>query len=229
MYVQAPVARWWGLGAGAAPIIAGASSTGASIVGSSGSNLPLSTKIEGGIASGLFTAAALTPPPANVALAIAGAVATLLATFGVGSGCGETCVLSTKYANDAEKLLQQNHDAYFAHPAPRDPSLQKFHLMAFDTIWNDLVQQCSNPSLGNAGKRCISDRQRGACVWKSNGQCWNWFLGYRDNIASDPDVAQPSVTSAVGNLLQSAGVSSNLAAPLLIGGLLLIGVLVVMK
>src|SRR5215472_1920517 len=36
----------------------------------------------------------------------------------------------------------------------------------------------------------IGDCQQGACHYQPQpGQCWNWFIGYRDPIASDPQVA----------------------------------------
>lgn len=203
-------------------------------------NIATSTKIESTIGASLLQAAAYTPPPANVALAIAGAAAELLAAFGVGSGCGQSCVLSTKYANQAEATLKQNLDGYFQ--GPRYASQQTFALQVFDTIWADLVQQCSAPSLGSAGQACISDRQSGACKWKATapppypggpaqGACWNWFNGYRDPIAKDvPNPDPPSADSTIagaGSALSSIATSLSGLSPLLLigGGLLLVGMM----
>ena len=135
------------------------------------------------------------------------------------SGCGQTCVIASNDANKYGDLLLQNLRAYIA--APYQPELQQAALNNFDTVWAALVAACSDPSLGDAGKRCLSDRQRGACTWKakaggwvSDGQggytwtdwgaagsgtdCWNYFAGMRDPIQNDPRAATyvPLSTSA---------------------------------
>jgi hypothetical protein len=176
----------------------------------------------------LLSSAAFTGPGAPF-VAIAGAALELLAAMGVGSGCGQTCVLSTAYANKAEVIFRQNANAYFALPAPRTVGQQAAALAIFDAIWSDLSQQCGNPSLGNAGARCISDRQAGACTWKQTGaspwpggpavgDCWNWFNAYRDPIANDPVVADTvaSVASSVSGDLNSILGTSGSTVPLLV-------------
>jgi hypothetical protein len=220
MYLPTPV-RGLGITSGQASAVAGGAVSIASTA--MNPNLPLSTQIESSIASGLLSAAPFAGPAAPF-LVVAGGVASLLAAFGVGSGCGETCVLSTKYANQAESLLKQNLDTYLAQH-PRYYSAQQAALGVFNAVWNDLVQQCSNPSLGSAGQRCISDRQAGACKWRdSSGRCFNWFSGYRDPIANDPTV-QPDdptpanpVTSALDSVVGS-GWTSDLLPLAVIGGL----------
>jgi hypothetical protein len=207
------------------------------------STAPISTQLEAAGASLAGTAAgilALSPATGPLAPFVAGAAAIigLLAAFGVGSGCGQSCVLSTQYANQAEAALAQNIQAYFSIPAPRTPAQQQAAESLFTQVWNDLEQQCSNPSLGAPGQRCISDRQSGACTWKQTttspllsipgepqpGECWNWWSGYHDPIVNDPDVAAASVssdvTTAADSALASVGVSSSLA-PLVIGAGLL--------
>ena len=123
------------------------------------------------------------------------------------SGCGQTCIVSTQFANQANSALQQNIEAYFALPTPRPLSAQRAALSNFDTFWAWLQQpsQCGNPNLGTAGQRCISDRAAGACTWKQPanevppwgtppaGACWNWQSGYRDPIADDPNVYDDSL------------------------------------
>jgi hypothetical protein len=156
------------------------------------------------------------------------------------SGCGQTCIETSQWANQAEKALEQNIQAYFSN-STRYASQQALALANFDAVWAQLVATCGQPGTGNAGVRCISDRQAGACTWKQTssspllaypgepqpGECWNWFSGYRDPIANDPSV-QPdpplsassvatSATDAAGNLLSSVGVSSSYAVPVLIG------------
>ena len=175
------------------------------------------------------------------------AAATLIITQIIkNSGCGQTCIETSQWANQAEKGLIQNIQAYFGN-SPRYASQQTLALANFDAIWSQLQAICGQAGTGNAGVRCITDRQDGACTWKQTatspllaypgepqvGECWNWFNGYRDPIANDPDV-QPdsvastvsSVTTAAGSLLSDVGVNSSLALPLLIGAAVLLGLAV---
>lgn len=147
------------------------------------------------------------------------AAATIIIEAIMNSGCGQTCIVATGFANQANAALQQNIEAYFQ---PRmvngtyNPSItlttesQAAALANFDQFWAWLQQQCSNTNLGDAGVRCITDRQAGACTWKqpassvppwgtpAAGACWNWFNGYRDPIANDTNVA-PGATLAADN------------------------------
>lgn len=205
------------------------------IVGAAMSGAPTSTKIETSIGAALLTAAPYAGPAAPF-LAVAGLASDLLAMLGVGSGCGQSCVLSSKYADQASQILQQNFDTYFSLPIPRDPVAQAAALRIFDAIWADLQQACSNPALGTAGRKCISDRQAGACTWKQTaegaashpglvpaaGACWNWFNGYRDAIANDPDVGAPSAATSLLSQITGAGSPSgiNLSALLIPAALL---------
>ena len=176
------------------------------------------------------TASALIP---IIGPAIAGITLGIAAILN--SGCGQTCVVTSNWANQAERLLQQNIAAYFALPAPRSSSAKAISLANFDNIWNYLKQQCSNPSLGTAGQHCISDRQAGACTWKQTvssaypgepalGQCWNWFNGYRDPIANDLAVDD---TAAANASTAGTGLSTNWGTIVLYGGigLLLFGLI----
>ena len=158
---------------------------------------PLSTTLESSVGTSLLTIAPFTGPAAPF-VALGGAITDMLASFGVGSGCGQTCVLSSNFANQASAKLDQNMALYFKIAPPRPASAQSAAVANFDQIWQWLEQQCSNPQLGSAGQRCISDRQSGACIWKAaapaypgepaEGACWNWFNAYRDPIANDPNV-----------------------------------------
>lgn len=122
------------------------------------------------------------------------------------SGCGQSCVITSDWANQAESQLQQNIAAYFNIPAPRPRSIQQAALANFDTVWNYLRQQCSQVS-GAPGQDCITDRQSGACKWHQTttppwgspvaGACWNWFNGYRDPIANDPNVLPDAQIAAM--------------------------------
>ena len=167
---------------------------------------------------GITTAAAIP----IVGAAIAGISVAIEAILN--SGCGQTCIETSQWANQAETYLQQNIAEYFAVQAPRPQSVQQLAMANFKAIWNQLVQLCSQPSTGTAGQRCISDRQDGACTLKSTGQqypggpapgtCWNWWNGYYYPIANDPNVDTSS-----GGILSGTGLTSTSLTPvLLIGG-----------
>jgi len=140
---------------------------------------------------------------------------TILATVLIkNSGCGQTCIETSGWANQAEPLLRQNIAAYFGIAAPRSQSQQNAALANFDAIWATLVNMCSAPATGDAGVRCISDRQSGACKWNATadspwpggpaaGACWNWFNAYRDPIANDPDVVADSASSVASSAISS--------------------------
>lgn len=189
-------------------------------------------------AVGLISAAAV--PFIGPAIA---AVSLVVMELVKNSGCGQTCIETSEWANQAASALGQNIAAYFDQPAPRSASSQALALQNFDSVWARLSQMCSDPSTGNAGKRCISDRQAGSCKWTqpaaavppwgtpAAGACWNWFNGYRDPIANDPDVVADSALSSVtdtavaaaSGALSAAGVSSSYAAPLLLAAVVALG------
>ena len=176
---------------------------------------------------GVSTAVAI--PLIGAAIVGIAALATYLIS---NSGCGQTCIETSQWANQAEALLGQNIATYFAQPAPRSKSQQAAALAIFDSIWARLVQMCSDPSTGNAGKRCISDRQAGSCAYHQTadkvpawgtppaGACWNWFAGYRDPIEQDPNVYDDSVGATVdtaGASVSAALASTGLSTLALIG------------
>jgi len=203
--------------------------------------------VTGIVASQAATAAAATGDAASilgisasVAVPIIGAaiagVAMAVAYFIKNSGCGITCVETSDWANQVEPYLQQNIAAYFALPVPRSQSQQQAALNVFDTVWARLQQLCGQPGTGNAGVRCISDRQSGACTWKQTttspllkypgepqpGACWNWYNGYRDPIANDPNVVSDSQAAAMAVTSPSG---ASFLPLLLIGGLVAWGLL----
>ncbi len=151
------------------------------------------------------------------------------------SGCGQTCVATSQWANEAELLLQQNIAKYFSLGV-RTATDRQSALNIFDAVWAGLVQRCSQPGLSTAGRNCVEDRRAGACKWHADadsrypggpkrGDCWNWFNGYRDPIAHDNGVVSSS--SAVVSALSASlpGGSGSLGVLALIGGLVLLGVL----
>lgn len=172
-------------------------------------------------------------PVAGPFIAIAGAVTELLASIGIGAGCGNTCIQASDYANQAETLLQQNLAAYMALPTPRPASAQQAAMQNFTNIWNGLVTACAGIS-GAAGQNCIGDRQEGACHYQVNGQCWNWYTGYYLPIANDPNTYNDSVstlspvaTSGASGTAAANPIGGNSSGFLLIGGAALAVILLV--
>lgn len=146
-----------------------------------------------------------------------GAIAgTLIGIFTqVFSGCGQTCVLSSNEANQVQTALQNNLAAWNA--SQKTQTEQTAALANFDYAWSQLQQVCGNPSMGSAGQRCLSERERGgvshwcctaprctansgpydSCSVPSSSSCnggppcctgCDYFKVYRDPIANDPAV-----------------------------------------
>jgi hypothetical protein len=165
------------------------------------------------------------------AQSVSGQLETALISFGISEittlltgvieGCGSSCEVTTQWANQVEAALQQNIAAYFALPIPRSPADQAAALANFQTGWDALVQNCGNTSLGTAGVDCIQDRESGACHWTqpassvpawgtpAAGACWNWWNGYHDPIANDPNVAATAPTIAAATASANALTSTS--------------------
>lgn len=161
-----------------------------------------------------LTAASTAGMATGIGAAVAGAAVLAQAIYNLFKGCGQTCVITSDIANQVETLLKQNLQTYVSTPV-RYASFQQACLNNFQTAWNSLTAQCGNPSYAQAGIACVSDREQGSCKWMtqtpggwqngvwvppgpqvtSGGSCWNWWIGYHDPIANDPDV-QPDPTSA---------------------------------
>jgi hypothetical protein len=129
-------------------------------------------------------------------------------------------VQTTQIVNELEPMLQQNLAGYLS--GPRTVTSQAQALANFDAVWNALVENCRIEEMGDPGVRCVTDRQAGSCQWKEGGQCWNWFVGYRDPIANDPGVKpDPTIGQEVGSTLSQ--LTGGLIPTTGSGGLLLIG------
>ena len=203
------------------------------LTATAGTAVMSSIAASGGSVLGL-TGATLTAAIPIVGAAIAGIT---IAVIALAKGCGQTCIVASNYANEAEKLLVQNIQAYFA--GPRTKTSQAVALANFDTVWDALQRACQTPALKDAGQRCVTDRQAGACVWRQRsdspllrypgepqtGQCWNWFSGYRDPIANDPNVVDDSVSAQANSALSQVfggGASGGSMLPLLLGAGLIV-------
>jgi hypothetical protein len=197
----------------------------------------LSSLTQGG-ATTIFGIGASAVPVIGAALV---AATMLVSALVKNSGCGVTCVETSSWANQAAAALQKVMDAYFALPAPRTQAQQAVAIANFQAIWAQLQQACGQPGTGNAGVRCISDRQAGACTWKQKyapvypgepaiGECWNWFNGYLGPIQADPVVPDPpdplaaaatSVSGSLQSIFGSGAGSTSMLPLLIIGGLAL--------
>src|SRR6185369_8545402 len=123
------------------------------------------------------------------------AVTQVLGVFGVGNGCGQSCVVASQNANDIENQMKQNLAAFQSGQIDRATALSNF-----DILWNAFVQMCHQVG-GDQQTNCIADRQAGACKWHdSAGQCWNWDTGYRAPIQN---AAAAAPTVAVSSLLKN--------------------------
>ncbi len=210
-------------------------------IGSAGAGIAtgiLGTLTSGGATTILGITSAAVPV---IGAALMGAVMTVQYLI-KNSGCGQTCIETSQWANQAAAALQQVMDSYFALPAPRTEAQKAVAVAAFQGIWHQLQQACGQPGTGNAGVRCISDRQAGACTWRQKyaptypgqpniGECWNWFNGYLQPIQQDPVVPDTVATSvsSVGSDLASifsggSGGSSSLLPLALLAAVVLVGV-----
>lgn len=135
-----------------------------------------------------------------VAVPLIGAVIAGI-TFGImqfTQGC-QSCIVTSDQANKIEDLMKQNLAAW--QGSNKTCAEKQQCLSNFDQLWDALVQFCSNPQFGGAGKNCIGDRQEGACHYGTYPNCWNWFVGYRDPIANDSCSNQQVVSNLGTSIL----------------------------
>ncbi len=228
-YAQ-PWQRYYGGMGDAAQSVSTVSSIGTPVLtGALAANAAATAAATGSAATILGMAPALAIP--IIGAAIVGVTIAIVAILR--SGCGQTCIITSQWANQAEDLLKKNLQAYLALPTPRPRSAQNTAISNFNVIWAKLQELCGQQGTGDAGVRCITDRQRGACKWKdAQGQCFNWFSGYLDPIANDPHMADDSVSAQVSQAASSAwsaiagGSDGASALPLVLGaGLILAAVM----
>lgn len=102
---------------------------------------------------------------------------------------------ATAIVNQIEsEHLQPNLQNWESAPtSAKTPQAQAAALAVVDASLNAVQQGCSNPQLGTAGQRCISERliHGGTAPWcpqPGHTGC-DWITLYRDPIANDPAVA----------------------------------------
>lgn len=189
-------------------------------------------------AAGIFQAVPVAGQIIGAALAITAVIASFF------KGCGSSCILTSNEVNQVEPYMQQNLAQYLA--APVSAATQAEAIANFNQLWQGVVNYCSQPSMGSAGKNCLSDRQSGACSYKtspggwkqtngtwaytypgangSGSTCWNWFTGYLDPIQNDPRIAELGTSAASSTSASVGGLSLSsfiLPAALIGGGILL--------
>ncbi len=183
-----------------------------------GASTAISTgsQIAGGIAGALAAIAPFTGPAAPFLAIAAGLVGPIAKMF---AGCGSTCTQATQFANQAASALDQMKAAYFAQPV-RYKSSQTAALSYFDQIAGWLQQMCSNPALGAAGQRCISERlvHGGSAPWCPGGTGCDWITAYRDPIANDagvvPDPPSAAIAGTVDSITNALGLGPSSGAGL---------------
>lgn len=142
-------------------------------------------------------------PAVQSALGISAAAASF-ATLGIGAAAmgvimwlnrkgPKQKVASTHIVDEAEPILKQNVDAFLA--GPKTNEAKEYALAVFNKVWASVVAACSDPSLGNPGKACVADRQRGGK--------WDWFSYYYDPIANT--ATQPETQLAVQSIQEQVG------------------------
>jgi len=145
--------------------------------------------------------------------------ASIASALHIGEGCGQTCVQATNIVNQAEPTFKMNVSAY-----QNGQISQQQALANFDAMWLAIQQACGGIP-GVAGQNCVGDRQEGACKWKdSSGNCWNWFIGYRDPLLQPSTVAYTGTATSTATTDVGTVVSSLFSGSggLLIGGALLV-------
>lgn len=141
---------------------------------------------------GLGTAAAgpLAAAGGPWGLAIMGGAMATQAILSWVSARGRRKVAATQIVDEAERHLVANLEAFEAGGLSQQQALQNF-----DAVWGQVLASCGDPSLGDPGRRCISERQSG-------GE-WDWFARYRTPIA-----AAEVETSAFGSSYVAGAASS---------------------
>jgi hypothetical protein len=138
---------------------------------------------------------------------------------------------TTEIVNEAEPILQDNMRGYLE--GPRTAEAQAWALKNFDDIWAQVVALCGKAEMGEPGRRCISERQRGGSApWCPTSTGCDWFVLYRDPIAAAAPVSagvDPSTPGdqAISDVLDPIVRNLSAGGPnsmLLIGGAALLAV-----
>lgn len=178
----------------------------------------------GQAANFLNTVAPFTGPAAPF-VAAAGAVASMVSQVAaMFQGCGQTCVETSDAANQAGAIATQIRDNYLAEPV-HYASLQQIAVDGIQKIFAQLQQVCSNPAMGAAGQRCISERlvKGGTAPWCPTSTGCDWITVILDPVLNDPDVVpDPTTASSIVSTLTSSGYAVPLLVAAIIAGVVLL-------
>ena len=161
------------------------------------------------IGGGIATAAPIAGPLAPIVLLVGGGVALVgqvLNMFGVGIPDLKK-IQSSKDANDVEAQMAQIQSWWGG--VEHNTANQQIAVTAWYQLWDKLTQLCGDPNLGDAGRNCIKDRQRGGK--------WDWFAMHLDPIINTPLSDSGTLTGEVSSMFGG----SNMGL-LLVGGALLV-------
>jgi hypothetical protein len=206
-----------------APTLTQGAATGAT----SGALLGVSTAqstgsaVAGGVAAGLMTTAGILAAipggqiPAAVIAGLASLVGPIASQF---KGCGETCVLTSQFANQVQSAADQANASYWGAKI-HTVSMQQATLQVMNELWQYLVAHCQAVG-GQGGAQCIADRQRGGK--------YDFFVHYVDPIANDssvvPDPVAPSALNTFASSFAPSGAVFGIPmSKLLLPGLLILG------
>jgi hypothetical protein len=114
-------------------------------------------------------------------------------------------VATTQIVNQVEPHLQDNLAGYMAGPRTRTSQYQA--LENFKAGWQWVVDHCGIPEMGEPGRRCIAERDRGGSApWCPTVTGCDWWALYYDPIANDPNVLpDPEPASSPGFFSTGAG------------------------
>lgn len=166
----------------------------------------------------LLTAIGVSGPAAPF---VAGAIALALPVFklikSLSAGCGESCLVTSKWADQSEEALKDVNRQYFGQTV-RTKASQEYALQVIAELFKQLRGLCSNPATGAAGQRCISERlvRGGTAPWcpRPGHTGCDWYALYYDPIATDTGVVDDA--SSGGGFLGSGagGGSTSLLLPI---------------
>jgi hypothetical protein len=179
------------------------------------SNLPITTRIGGGLMAAGGDIALI--PGGQIPGAIVAAAGALVSLIGGLFKPNLSNIEATHIVDQIQaQYLQPNLDGWRAlAPEHKTVSAQAASLALVDYAFGKVQQGCSNPALGSSGQRCISERlvRGGTAPWCPNPGhtgC-DWYALFRDPIANDPNVIPdpvPSSTSATSGGSVSGTVDS---------------------
>lgn len=164
------------------------------------------------LTAAILPLAGIAGPAAPIVAAIGLALGPIIGMF---SGCGQTCIQATQYANQADAAVAQAFNVYMAAPVHYKSAQQAF-LSQFQQLYQYLYNACSSPQLGSAGQRCISERlvRGGTAPWCPTSTGCDWFTQFYDPVANDPHVVDDTAGST--GLLSGTGGSGSLLPLLLL-------------